>query len=182
MHVYQEFPEHQFTFGWYSVNKVSGSVINLVERAQVKTASGDTLARNNDLYTLPAGWKAEMYLQPAEMGFLAEGFWISKGDYKLKIDNQSSGGGRAWCAYNTNQSPIQNNNLGNSVVRKIPEQTDYDSSLKAIWFSVCSEASDAKAMEVGTRLGHIGYYLPEKWDEDTLQEMDSIVESLRIVK
>lgn len=136
---------------------------------------------NNDLkYTLPPGWTAKKEIitldfetKPKRVLITAE-----KGNYKLKIGGLSSGGVRCDYYYNHEKYlTIENKTLGNIVVRQEPE---VDTNKQRAESTVCSTFQDDKNyIALSTIIGKINYILPLNWDQQTLDEMDSIVASLK---
>lgn len=133
-------------------------------------------------YTLPQGWKNEYNSITSEdngefmSGVTSETYSFTKGGYILTINTPLYGGRGACGSYEKEEYKTLNNKLlGNLVVRDIPGKESLTSGI----LDVCSDHQNAGIPEENTKIGSIKYSLPTNWDETSLTEMDTIVESLR---
>lgn len=136
------------------------------------------------IFTLPSGWKDEYkFSQDKEeegtyAGSEFENYTFTKGEYKLTISSPGGTGRGACTSFEKGIYKTLNNKvLGNLVVRDIPGKEEYGGELY-----VCADIENPGIPEYGTKVGGIYYNLPPGWDEASLGEMDTIVESIRLNK
>lgn len=139
----------------------------------------DTTANQINL-TLPTGWtkSVEQAVSPFDETDKYERTVLVKGNYKIEIGDPV-GGGRANCDTGVPAPSILNNLSLSSKVKR----TNYSKySFDALTAQVCSNFVSEDYLDYGTKIGRIEYMLPSNWDKTVLKEMDSIVESITLVK
>lgn len=132
---------------------------------------------SNFTYNLPSGWSTRKETNVSVQNKKYTVIIAEKGDYKLEIGAQSTG--RAKCDYyynNQDYKTINNKNLGNKVIRQNPQ---VEKNRDEILIDVCSNLINTDTMEFSTKIGNIVYILPLNWHQQTLEEMDLIVASLK---
>jgi len=137
-------------------------------------------ATNKINITLPVGWSksVEKVVNPFDETEEYERTVLVKGNYKIEIGDPV-GGGRANCDAGVPAPSILNNLSLSSKVKR----TNYSKySFDALTAQVCSNFVSEDYLDYGTKIGMIKYVLPINWDQTILKEMDSIVESITLVK
>lgn len=124
-------------------------------------------------FSLPNGWDYGFEVDDNSMdGVKFEIYNIYKGNNYIKLVKPAASG-RAYCPSPTEASykKLSNINLGKIIMREEPTSH--------LLLSVCTGESVDSDLYDETKAGFISYHLTKNWDNSTLEEMDSIVESIK---
>lgn len=151
-----------------------------VTRPTTSPLVNDLPSKFNHTYLLPVGWNAKVELTSSIGDSQYEMLKVKKDEYELEIGRWSTG--RARCVTDNNNLKdykiINNSDLSTgTIVRENSSQALINNS--KIHLQLCSDFIKSGFIEYGTKFGGVDYYLPVNYDPKILEEMDSIVESLK---
>lgn len=120
---------------------------------------------------VPTDWKTSYETRLVAEGREYELLVLTKGDYKLEIGIISTGLGSCQFYNNKQYVELSNKNLGDFVIRQIPTKENQ-------LLNVCTRDTNGELFAI-TPFRIIDYTVPPTWEDKTLKEMDTIVESLQ---
>lgn len=110
-----------------------------------------------------------------------EKLYLSKDDYQITIFQGATGG--ALCLYSGDpnfEGPSSRYNFFKELTSKDNRTLRRSGDLNGLGFTVCQKYTDGSFGQP-TNYGHISIKLPISWNQETLDEIDSIISSLKKV-
>ena len=172
-------PEAVTTEGATIVATSTPSVTNEKQLITITGGVAKSAGLSFDQYTLKASdeWKVTSENQTT----MDEKLILTKGGYQISIFQAATGG--ALCLYEGDpdfEGPSSRFKFFKEIITLDSRTLRRSGDLNAIAFTVCQKYTDGSFGQP-TNYGHISIKLPNDWNEEGLEEIDTIISSLKKV-